>query len=330
MTMKKNLVALVGTIALLQLASQGQSAAREDKSQLQAEAAKIASIVDQFYPSYLIDPDYPKHRDSCAGIYDKAADGSPLTIFVVYPQMQSGIRGELLVLHRQSTGEYTSAKVAPSDFDFGAAFCEVDFVDVDGDGKEEVQISLPGTGTVSADFIFRWDGSHLISIGPTERSEWSTSPSLNNPWFINLYDDGTLAAVSLDDFAPVEDAPTPTSIYRLEGGKYAFATHSALSFFFSIGGPESKEFTLKPDSTGPYVLQIANGVVTGEERVSNARVSINGVEVASFSKEVGTKRVPLSNIVAGENTISVDLVGKPGATIFFAVEDHTPDPAHQE
>jgi hypothetical protein len=327
------------SLSLLPLGAHGQTNEEMERRALYAadriRVAADQAIVDRFFPQTPVNPDAPDYRSSCFGVYERAPDGSPLTIIAVDPDAQH----EVLALRRQSNGQYISTEIAPEDFDFSALRCSVEFVDVDEDGRNEVEVLMSGVSGGDADFLFRWDGSQLISIGPTWEED-SIEPSLYNAWFCNLYNDGTLAAVSLDGKVEAGDVPIYTSIYRLKDGEYRFVTRSALTLIYSSRkpapgevNPVSPSFTLEPESTGPYVLRVANGDCSGKHRASGAHISINGKELvgpSSLSSQVGELVVPISKLVPGTNAITVLVDGEPGAQIQVVVEDHTPVSAHQE
>lgn len=279
-----------------------------------------------------MDPESPDLRGDCFGVYDKAADGTPLTIFAVYPETFHGVKGKMVEIRRQSSGKYTVTDIGPSNFSFSGMYCSVKFVDIYEDGRDEVMVGVRGVDPGQASFLFQWDGKQLTNIGPTVQPWGHVLPALANVWFANLYDDEALAAVSLDDFSREADAPATTLIYRLQNGQYKVASHSEFTFSYSCG-PRSCEqtswhFTLEPSSVGPYVLRIGNGDLHRKNRVTAATVLINGVEVANsadVNQQVGVFTVPLDGVLKEKNTISVQLQGGSNAIIYLAVEDHTQD-----
>jgi hypothetical protein len=328
---------LMTSLSLLPLGAQGPTKEEIERWRAQGAAEQVRraadqAIVDRFFPQNLVNPDHPEDKRNCFGVYERAGDGSPLTIIAVYPDAQH----EVLAVRRQSNGQYTSTEIAPEGFDFALARCSVEFIDVDGDGRNEVEVLLSGAHAGDADFLFRWDGSQLISIGPTWKTKWGINPSLGNAWFCNLYSDGTLAAVSIDGSSGEEDAPVYGSIYRLKDGQYSFVTRSAFALPFRRGKQapeeESRTFTLFSESTGPYVLRVGNGDIDGKNRLTSGHISINGEELVDssrLSRQTGELAVPIAKLAPGTNKITVLLDGEPGGDIQVVVEDHTPNFAQQ-
>lgn len=193
-------------------------------------------------------------------------------------------------------------------------------------------IALGGYSPGTSSFIFRWDGTNLTSIGKTNQTKSGVKPALDNVWLGNLYGDGTTTAASSEFMNDDSDAPTdPSVIYVLKNGTYVFGTNAIFlnSFYLSDGypGPVTESFTVDAGSAGPYTLRIGNGNVDNSSRVTNATVTLNGIVVVSsgtLTGQIGTFSIPLSNIVAGTNTITVSLAGDNGSQIAIAIESHIP------
>lgn len=88
--------------------------------------------------------------------------------------------------------------------------------------------------------------------------------------------------------------------------------------------PSTFHFDLLKDSTGPYVLRLANGDNQGQHRVASAHIVLNGVEVLSpnnFSQQVEFLdiAVPLTQ----QNKLEVTLAGEPLGLVVITVEDTT-------
>ncbi len=268
------------------------------------QIAAIQPIVDRFFPVDLMNPARPDNRRNCFGVYDRAADGTPLTIFAVYPETFHGVDGRMVEIHRQSSRGYTATDIGPSKFGFSGVYCSVEFVDIYQDDRDEVMVSVEGIDPGKASFLFQWNGTQLTSIGPTVQPWEHVLPAFSNVWFAKLYDDEALSAVSLDDVSREAGAPVTTLIYRLQDNKYKLAAHSTFTFFFGCG-PHSCEqtnmpFSLEPSSVGPYVLRIGNGDLQGKNRVTAATVLINGVEVANsanVNEQVSVFTTALENVL---------------------------------
>jgi len=73
-------------------------------------------------------------------------------------------------------------------------------------------------------------------------------------------------------------------------------------------------------NAGSYTLCIINGDAAGNNRISSAVISINGIEVASpneFNQQVGTITKPVT--LNKDNLISVEVRSSPGSYITVTI-----------
>ncbi|HEY0564493.1 MAG TPA: hypothetical protein VGC88_02860 [Terriglobales bacterium] len=246
-------------------------------------------IAEKFYPQAILDEegstkpdDEPFRKYVCAKTLQAGNGGEPTLILAAYTDDWD--KSFVRILGATTGGAWTQMDEV-RDLGVGGDDCEIELIDVDRDGKPEIHVSFAvNQGRDSSDFMFRWNGSALDYIGPSDGSE------LTNVSFEDRYGDGNLALYSLGDPTALRNnaAPErPDSIYRLMNGKYEYATAalwrdtcyksmSACNKSVSVG---SRTFFLAESSTGPYVLRIVNGDLRGSRRASGARILINGVEV---------------------------------------------------
>jgi len=96
------------------------------------------------------------------------------------------------------------------------------------------------------------------------------------------------------------------------------------AFVRSKGGPIVEEIVFEVSIAGSANLMIRNGATDGGmtgERVSSSIILLNGLPVVtpnSFNQKVDHIQVPV-NLVAGENTLSVELRSKPGSCIIITI-----------
>lgn len=280
------------------------------------------SLVARFLPEGF------RERD-CFAVYKQAAPGDPVTIFAVY-RTGNLMRGELWVIERDVDGRYVARNVGPPGFDFGQVTCSAEALTIDRWGTRVLTISLGGTNPVQSAYVFRWKSGHLTSVGPTNNINNVVSSDLTNPFFANLYGDGTLAVWGIDDFSREDSAPIPVSIYRLRNGRFEFAQHAVDAMYFMCAKrcqQEAHEFTVGQDARGPFVLQLGNGDLNGGSRVQHAQIRINGNEIAEAAKlnqRTGALTIPIPDLQPGRNTISATLTRAPGVEIgklYYAIED---------
>ena len=256
-------------------------------------------IVDQFFPQKFVDFEIAhglEHkRGECFAIYDHLPDGTPRTIMAGYT---SGLDAAIDVIQRQPDGSYRVVD-QPSGLDLvGGMDCSVELHDVDGEGNQEVWYTFGlGVRAVDGNWIFKWDGSHLINIGPVAAAPRGLGnyTELSKAFLLDVYHDGTLQIIS-NEWEWTENIGLtrgPFYLYRYSGGKYVLDT-AALAvedFYRSAGKPaiDTRPFRPTSKSTGPYLLRVTNGEANGSNRVSSGNIFVNGIQVVSpadFSQQI--------------------------------------------
>jgi len=202
---------------------------------------------------------------------------------------------------------------------------EISVVDLDHSGHPGVLVELPdGHGGPTLDWIFRWDGSKLISLGPTRTIGLSVCPGLYGSQFVDLDGDGFLEAVStLVHAAP--DEPVTYEVYKLAGG--AYKPSGAFEFFewFPVDSEplppayRVREFIASLPGS-PYVLTIANGDGRDEPPVESAQVLLNGEAVTTPGQITKTARwfkIPVT--VKANNTVEVHASGPKDSQLYVGI-----------
>ena len=288
-----------------------------------------AQVVDQFFPASFSDPrvsaDYRLQNQECFAVYDQLPDGTPKTIMAGYV---SGLESSISVIQRQPSGNY-QVIYQPSGLTMDSAGCSVELHDVDGDGVQEVWYRFGGQRG-EGNWVFKWDGSQLVNIGPTSsNSRIGTWTQISNGMLLDVYHDGTQQILSTDATTGMPDLPD--RLYRLSNGQYVLDSTLVTAFTFSraTGKPQTDlwPFNVIGPSTGPYVLKITNGDRGGAHRVTSGHILMNGIQTfgpSDFSQQVEFLSAPLTNIQPGENTLSVELEGAPGSHLVVMIQDQTP------
>lgn len=289
----------------------------------QAGSQSAEQIVDLSYPQTLMDkaanhPTIPFTRQSAFAVLDHHSDGTPKTIVAAY---SNGLEGAVLLL------SHTSGAVSKTfeTFDAGDSRPNVRLLDLDNDGRAEVLVDFLSFTGIQTTLVFRREGSVLVDMLPD-------ATTLTNASFIDVDSDGKREVIVVDDAHPParpdEPRSTAYSVFRLQDGRYTFDKPilEYFAFFRKKGAPvsETEEFDLLPNSTGPYLLRLTNGDALGKNRVSSARIVLNGVEVLSpdnFSQQVDFLSIPLE--LAAQNTLQVTLAGIPLGQVQIIIEDST-------
>jgi hypothetical protein len=238
----------------------------------------------------------------------------------------NGLSAVVRVIKKQ--GAIGSVVAEPSLPLMAGVYPFVTLVDLDGDGRPEVVVTLTSVTGFDADWIFKWDGTNLNFVGPYEvEPDGNVATVLGDAAFVDLNGDGVLDIVNPPE--PVclsRDTPDtdPFTVFTLSGGTYV-STGITFNFFESFfraqGAPTTvtRSFTIDNPNTA-YVMRIANGDNSGGNRVSSAEIYVNGNQVlgpSAFNQEVGAMTVPIS--LASSNTISVKLNSAPGSELTIGI-----------
>jgi hypothetical protein len=305
-------------------------------SNSQTQAANVQNVVDQFYPQKYVDDanrqgEQLNHK-TCHAVYQVLSNGEPQVIIAGYAD---GYQGTIKVLTRKSPGVYTVA-YEPAGLFLGGIDCRIELVDVDGDGINEVHVSFTSARGIDGDWIFKWDGLQLRSIGPMSQRKGIAHTKLANASIEDLYHDGTMAIFSVSLTPPPIDASVPTTpdslylLYRLSGGKYVLDTPvvEIADFPRATMKPQAEpaSFDLPKGSTGPYQLRVVNGDASTKNRVSSGHIWVNGSEFVKpnqLNQQVGIFTVPLPPLLQTGNQLTVKIESAPGSHITVLIEDHT-------
>ena len=286
----------------------------------------IDQVIQQFYPATLQKPipqypGFPYQSHYCYAIYDRDTQGNARTVIAGYGD---GFEGTVRILQLQPAGNY--AVIADlQELTTAGGPCTINLQDVDGDGHNEIMFS-PTVGVRSQEnnVILKWDGYQLTSMNP-----YSGQGHFLNASFLDQYHDGTLQVLSVDLSPSLPDKPE--HLYRLSNGQYALDSIALFSFDFHRGTrapyADVRVVDPPPTSTGPYVLKITNGDRGGANRVTSGHILVNGTQIfgpSDFGQQVEFLSVPLTNIQPGDNTLSVELEGKPGSHLIVLIQDQTP------
>jgi len=281
------------------------------------------TLVMQFYPSALTSEsvaDFGLGGPPPFTAYDYRyanLDGPGSQQYIV-AAFSNGFSGRVAVLRKQGS---SAMQVAAPDFPLmGGVRPTVALYDVEGDGKPEVLISFTAARGSSADWLLKWDGSTLRSIGPAvQDAQGNIATSLVEADFVDINGDGILEIIN---------APETTNgvfqVFKLSNGSYENAgvtIDAYYTFARGSGAPKNEVRTFSvANHTAPHLVTIVNGDITGLNRVSSAVIRLNGVSIAGperFSQKVLNITIPVS--VTGSNTLEVELRSEPGSQLSIAI-----------
>jgi hypothetical protein len=296
----------------------------------EAQQSGDDALVAQFFPRPLIDESVSDFNSGGPPPFQTSnyvaadLDGTGIAQYLV-AAYTNGFSAVARVIKKQGT---TGSVVAEPPLPLMAGvYPFVDLVDLDGDGRPEVVITLTSAAGFDADWIFKWDGLNLNSIGPSEvGTDGNTSTILGDADFVDLNGNGILDIINPPEPINLSDAPNtdPFTVFALSGGTYV-STGITFDYYETFaratGAPVAvtRTFSSANPNTA-YVMTIANGDGHGGNRVSSADVYLNGYQIvgpSAFNQQVSVLKIPIS--VAASNTLAVTLKSAPGSQLTIGI-----------
>jgi hypothetical protein len=290
-------------------------------------------IVQQFFPQRLIDESEQRlqrggpapFRTSEFIVADLNKDGSTF-IVAAY---SNGFSGVVRVL-KKVNGTFTLVD-EPDLRGMSGDFPEVHLIDLDNDGRFEIIASFSSARGPTGNWVFKWDGTKLNLIGPTEISSFGVIfTKLSDASFFDVDGDGIIEIINLTASGPV--APDETrnigkgdiEVYSFDGQKYKLTKSLSYigSFVRHTAAPFVDKAKFEVANPGPgFVLTIINGNREGDNRVSSGTIKLNGVVVLTpndLNQQV--RKVVRQVTTLAQNMLEVELAGKPTGQILVTVE----------
>jgi VCBS repeat protein len=292
-----------------------------------AQQATAQQIVNQYWPSR-VERDEQGNPDAhtCLAVMTKSASCKPSRIAAGYAGSDTVLR----VLEREKSGQF---RVAFEAVVAGAIFCEIEVLDIDKDGADDILLTL-GSSPDGATWVFRAQGTTFEDITPL-----ASSPA-GGDGFSELIN---AAPVDLDhrgalEFVATVRRSTPeggmqfwSEIYRYQRGRLLLDTEAVLvrtarpTTDSKLLFLETMSFDLINDKPGTkYVLRIINGDRRGRKRAAGVTISINGERLAAAARLTAPVefldipiRVPLKPV---ENETNVVVAGAADAEITIVIQ----------
>jgi hypothetical protein len=291
-----------------------------------AQGPDLQPVLDQFYPADRLKPLNAAERQSCSAPLDAPGGGSSV-LLAGYTNRSAGA---LRLLRRAADGPYRVTFDNPDSWLLPGSRCAIRLRDVDFDGQPEVFVYFQGV-RASSGWIFKWDGTTLRNLTPTETVEGRASSLLLDPQLYDLDHQGALEVIA----ARIVERPAagvrsrnPAFVYGLtESGYAAQGSLLAVAAYRADVDPRSnlRAFRLLEDSTGPYRLRVVNGDRLGKHRVTGATIQVN--EVAVLEPRDLTEAMAFASVtippLAIQNHLTATLAGPPDGTLLVLIEDST-------
>lgn len=282
---------------------------------------------------------------TCAAAFGQNADGTPDLIAAAF----SGDGAEIAMLaYAQGVATIISA-VTDQLFWLTDGPCELQLVNLaDPDHPDSALAKTIDAAYDGPDWLFTWDGKTLQNITPLGKEV--------APWhgkevpvaFMNIHDivdvdhRGALQIISTDgdyDKFPRDDGIMSSgtyTLYRYDGKTFAPArtlmlieefepnlpqTHDELASYKSDDARWVTAINMHQTPAPSYQLTIVNGDRDGSNRVSSAKVEVDGVTVIQPTEvNQGVEKLSRTIQLKKENTIKVTVDGPAKSHLYITVE----------
>jgi hypothetical protein len=240
--------------------------------------------------------------------------GSAEYIVAVYTNYHGGA---IRVLRKEQDG--ATLVHEPDLPQLGGIYPQLELRDLDGDDRPEVIAIFEGSRAETT-WVFRWNGSTLELLGPSDAHEGVVSTGLGTVFILDLDGDGTSELVN---------AGTPLSdVYDLAG-----ALRKQLLFVAEYERTADSPAVLRQQFADPRhdreaILRLRSGRVGGAAEVASAAVRVNGAEVVSAAELAasgGELARPLT--LCEDNELEVQWSGPVGSRLLISVEPAIDEPS---
>jgi hypothetical protein len=208
--------------------------------------------------------------------------------------------------------------------------CAIRLRDVDFDGQPEAFVSFQGV-RASTGWIFKWDGTTLRNLTPTESVQGRVSSLLLDPALYDLDHQGPLeliAARTVERQVPGTRSSSPAYVYGLTEAGFAVqgSVIAVIGYRADVDARSNlRSFRLIEDSAAPYRLRVVNGDRFGKRRVTGATIQVNEVPVLEprdLSDAMAFASVTIPQL-AVQNHVTATLTGPADGTLLVVIEDST-------
>jgi hypothetical protein len=273
-------------------------------------------IVASFFPSSLLNDRGRRGHDLDTKEYnfvraDLDGTGSLDYIVVAY---YNGLHDEVSVIRATTTAAPAVAADLGLSY-IGGALATIEVIDLDGDHKPEIHLSIPlGAGT--QDWLLKWSAGALKLFGPTEKDpDGRVFTQLSGLRLVDIDGDGVPELLVPNGLAGLRE-------YRYTGTGYVTAPPVVVTYHIvrTTGDPDALDTGIVVERAGAYVLTIVNGDRDGNHRSTAAYVAVNGEAIfpeGAFKKadRTLTARVSLKET----NELYVELSGAPGSELTVTI-----------
>ena len=318
----------------------------------QAPSAAVMRAVEAAFPKEIRSAGEPPLGDNslanpntCAAVFSWKADGTPDLVVASYHG--KGVKIAMLA-YGQGTAQIIRA-VTDREFFFGGDYCGISIINLDDPAHHSPllakTVAISFGGRTEQNWYFVWNGKKLVNITALDHDPGLDAPNsaMPDPFAVDVDHSGAMQIVGNnedgDKFPQEKDgiSATPTlTLFRYNGSNYVPAK-TLLDFEeykpnlpksaddeaeYKGGAPPWTAHIYMHQTPAPtYQLKIVNGDRDGSNRVTSAKVEINGGTIVSPTEvdqriETLTRTIQLQK----ENTIKVTVDGPAKSHIYVTVE----------
>ena len=292
-----------------------------------AQGPDLQPTVDEFYPADRLKPATAADRQSCSATLGAAGTSQPAVVLAAYTTRTAGA---LRLLRRTDAGTYQVAFDSPDSWAMPGGRCAIRLRDVDFDGQPEAFVSFQSV-RASTGWIFKWDGTTLRNLTPTESIAGRVSSLLLDPALYDLDHQGPLeliAARTVERQVPGTRSSSPAYVYSLTEAGFAVqgSVIAVIGYRADVDARSNlRSFRLIEDSAAPYRLRVVNGDRFGKRRVTGATIQVNEVPVLEprdLNDAMAFASVTIPQL-AVQNHVTATLTGPADGTLLVVIEDST-------
>jgi len=291
------------------------------------QTSDLQPTLDEFYPADRLKPATAADRQSCSATLAASGTSQPAVVLAAYTSRSAGA---LRLLRRTGAGPFQVAFDSPDGWAMPGGRCAIRLRDVDFDGQPEAFVSFQSV-RASTGWIFKWDGTTLRNLTPTESSEGRVSSLLLDPALYDLDHQGPLeliAARTVERQVPGTRSTSPAYVYGLTEAGFAVqgSVIAVIGYRADVDARSNlRSFRLIEDSAAPYRLRVVNGDRFGKRRVTGATILVNEVPVLEprdLSDAMAFASVTIPQL-AVQNHVTATLTGPADGTLLVLIEDST-------
>jgi hypothetical protein len=278
-------------------------------------------------------------KATCATVFSRKSDGTPELVLAGY----NGDDAEVAMLAYESGKASIIEAVTDRDFFFGGEYCGVSIINLAN--PEHPSSLLAKTVAVSyngQDWYFVWDGKKLRNITALDHDPGLDTPNSAMPdsYVVDIDHSGTMQIIGNNEDAdkfPQKDGISSSgtlTLFRYNDSSYAAAKtllflanyepqppnwSDSMNGSWTNANIQNVDMHQTPASS--YHLRIVNGDRDGQNRVTGARVEINGVTVVMpYEVDQHVETLERTIQLQKQNKIKVTVDGSEKSHLYVIVE----------